>query len=231
MQIPGQGGVVRIGHRGAAGHAPENTLAAVRAGIALGADYVEVDVRRSHDGRLVVMHDALVDRTTNGSGLVAEMTWEQLRRLDAGGGQRVPSVEEVLKAASGRAGVMLEVKTPGLGLELLQSVQTTGFTGPVVYASFLHAEIAAIRAADPRAKTLALIDAVPVAGAAFARDAGASVVGLSEDCATPAFVAELHAAGLEVWVYTVNDPRLIRRVIAAGADGVISNFPERVPGS
>lgn len=221
--------IVRIGHRGAAGHAPENTGAAIRAGTALGVDFVEVDLQRTRDGRLVAMHDERVDRTTDGSGLVAEMTWEELQRLDAGNGERIPSLEAVLAAASGHAGVMLEVKTPGIGADLYRAVQASAFAGPVVYASFLHAEILAIRAIDPRARTLALIESVPPSGTAFARDAMATLVGLDADSATAEFLATLHDDGLEVWLYTVNESRLIRRGLDLGADGIISDYPERIP--
>jgi glycerophosphoryl diester phosphodiesterase len=221
--------VLRIGHRGAAGHAPENTIAAIRKGISLGVDFVEVDVQRTRDGRLVVMHDALVDRTTGGTGLVSDLNWEELQRLDAGHGERVPDVEAVLAAASGHAGVMLEIKAEGIGAELHRLVQASEFAGPVIYASFLHAEIAEMRRIDPAAKTLALMEGVPVSGAAFARDANATLVGLAHEIATAEFIATLHDAGIGVWLYTVNEPRLIQRAIDLGADGVISDYPERVP--
>jgi glycerophosphoryl diester phosphodiesterase len=221
--------IVRIGHRGAAGHAPENTIAALRKGIALGVDFVEFDVQRSQDGRLIVMHDRLVDRTTNGTGLISQMTWEELRSLDAGYGESVPSLEDALAAANGQVGVMLEAKAPGVGPAMRRAVQKTGFDGPLVYSSFLHAEILAIREVDPRARTMALLEGIPVAGAAFACEAGATLVGLAIDFATADFVALLHDAGLEVWVYTVNDPRLIERAIELGVEGIISDFPERVP--
>ena len=156
--------ILRIGHRGAAGHAPENTIAAIHRGIALGVDFVEMDVRCSRDGRLVVMHDATVDRTTDGSGLVEEMTWTELERLDAGGGERVPSVEAALAAASG-VGVMLEIKAAGIGTDLVRAVRASGFAGEVMYASFLHAEILEIRRMDPLARTMALIS-IPFSRAA-----------------------------------------------------------------
>jgi glycerophosphoryl diester phosphodiesterase len=225
--------ILRIGHRGAAGHAPENTIAAIRKGISLGVDFVEVDVQRTRDGRLVVMHDALVDRTTDGTGLVSEMTWKELQLLDAGGGERVPCLEAALEAAlaaaNGHAGVMLEAKTAGIGPDLHRAVRASGFLGPVIYASFLHAEILAIRAIDPLARTMALMECVPVSGAAFARDANATMVGLAYDSAAAEFIATLHDAGLEVLLYTVNEPRLIQRAIDLGVDGVISDYPERVP--
>src|SRR5213593_3287192 len=96
--------VLRIGHRGAAGYAPENTLRSIEQAIALGCDLVEVDVRRTRDGDLVLLHDERVDRTTNGKGNVAEMTLKDLRTLDAGGGPRIPTLQEALHVADGRVG-------------------------------------------------------------------------------------------------------------------------------
>lgn len=221
--------ILRIGHRGAAGHAPENTIAAIRTGIFLGVDFVELDVQRTRDGRLVVLHDELVDRTTNGTGPVCEMSWDELQLLDAGHGERVPSVEAALTAASGRAGMILEAKIPGIGADLFNAVQASLFSGSVIYASFLHAEILAIRRINPRARTMALIECVPLSGAAFAREASAALVGLALDSATAELITVLHDASLEVFLYTVNEPRMIAHAINLGADGVISDYPERVP--
>ncbi len=91
------GSVLRIGHRGAAGHAPENTLASVENAISLGVDLVEVDVQRTSDGHLVIIHDIRVDRTTNGAGLVSGMSLRALRELYAGVRQHIPRVEELLR--------------------------------------------------------------------------------------------------------------------------------------
>jgi glycerophosphoryl diester phosphodiesterase len=221
--------ILRIGHRGAAGHAPENTLAAIRSGISLGVDFVELDVQRTRDRRLVVMHDELVNRTTNGFGPICEMTWDELQLLDAGHGERVPCVDAALAAASGLAGVILEVKTPGIAPDLYKAVQASAFFGSVIYASFLHEEILAIRGIDPQARTMALIEFVPLSGAAFAREVNAALIGLAFDSATREFASALHGAGVELLLYTVNKPTLIARAIDLGADGVISDYPELVP--
>ena len=220
--------VLRIGHRGAAGHAPENTLAAVAAGLALGVDLIEIDVQRTRDGALVVMHDKRVDRTTNGSGTVGELTLGEIRALDAGGGQRVPTLQEVLNAVSGRGGMMLEIITPALAADVVAAVRASRFAGPLVYASFLHAELLAVRNEEPGAATLALLEGVPVAGASFALDVQATHAGLSFESATPDFIAVLQQAGLQVFLYTLNDPRDIASALERGADGIITDFPDRV---
>src|SRR5580698_11249186 len=99
---------LKIGHRGAAGHAPENTLLSLERGIALGVDFVEVDVQQTRDGHLVLMHDKWVNRTTNGAGRLTDLCWSEVRVLDAGEGQRVPLLADVLEASSGRVALILE---------------------------------------------------------------------------------------------------------------------------
>ena len=99
----------------------------------------------------------------------------------------------------------------------------------MIYASFLHGDILEIRKIDPLARTMALMECIPISGVGLARNANATLVGLSLDCATADFIAALHDASLEVFLYTVNDPRLIHCAIELGADGIISDYPERIP--
>jgi glycerophosphoryl diester phosphodiesterase len=222
---------IRIGHRGAAGHAPENTLAAVAKGIELGSDYIEIDAQLTADGELVVIHDKRVDRTTNGHGYVSDLTVGEIRALNAGDGERIPFLAEVLAAVNGRCGLMLEIITPGIGARVVSAVGEARLTTPVVYASFLHSEMVTVREHDPSAHTLALLEGVPVGGASFALDAGVSYVCLGFDSVTAAFVEQLHAGGLTVFAYTLNDPRDIALAQDFGIDGIVSNYPERVPKS
>jgi glycerophosphoryl diester phosphodiesterase len=221
--------IFRIGHRGAAGHAAENTIAAIREGISLGVDFVELDVQRTCDGRLVVMHDETVDRTTDSAGAVSAMTWDAVRLLDAGGGESVPCIEAALAETSGLVGVMLEIKAAGIAAELYDAVRAAEFFGPAIYASFLHAEILAIHAIDPLARTMALVDGIPASAAGFARNTKVQMVGLDYELTNADLVTMLHEAGLGVWMFTVNDPEAIRRTIDLGADGIISDYPELVP--
>ncbi len=219
---------LRIGHRGACGHEPENTLASIARAIALGCAFTEVDVRRTADGALVLLHDERVDRTTNGQGLVAEMTLADIRKLDAGGGQVIPTLEEALATAGGRIGLILELKTEGLAYDLCAIVRASGFAGPVIYASFLHEELQHVRRADPDSKSLVLFKRLPKDPAADAVRLQATHVGLRFDTATRPLVKALHKARLTVFVYTVNKPADIQRMRGLGVDGLISNYPDRL---
>ena len=220
--------MVRIGHRGAAGHAPENTIQAIEKAIALNADFVELDVRRSLDGHLVIIHDAGVDRTTDGHGAVAELTLAELRRLTIANELRIPTLREALKTAAGHVGLLLELKAEGLAEQIWTEVRTSSIPGVVIYASFFHAELLRIRETDPGAQTMALSEAIPVQPTAFAIDAQATHVGLAFDCLSPSFVQALHQAELQVFTYTVNEPADISRARKVGVDGIISDFPDRI---
>jgi glycerophosphoryl diester phosphodiesterase len=219
---------LKIGHRGAAGHAPENTLAAIRKGIDLHVDFIEIDLRCTADGALVALHDSTVNRTTNGKGRVDRLSLRDIKLLDAGNGESIPTLDEVLDLVRGQTGLMLELKIQGLGQMTVEAVQRAGWHAPVIYASFLHGELAVIRSIDAKAALMPLFGRRVSASAAIARRYGASHIGLRHDTVTRRLVEALHAAGLSVSVYTADDTRDIQRVLSLGVDGVISNLPERI---
>lgn len=221
--------IIRVGHRGAAGHAPENTVVAIHAGIACGVEFVEIDLRRTADGALVALHDATVNRTTDGRGRISRLSLQEVKRLDAGNGARIPTLEEALEAASGGTGMMLELKARHIAQQTVGTVRHTGFTGPLLYASFLHDELTQIGKADPGASLMVLFDRFPPASVARAMKYAPSHVGLRHSKATRRLVEAFHRANLHVFVYTPNRPTDIQRAICLGVDGVISNFPDRIP--
>lgn len=220
---------LRIGHRGAAGHAPENTLAAIWKARSFHADLIEVDLRETNDGHLVLLHDDTIDRTTNKTGPVAGMSLEQVQRLDAGNGQRIPTLEEALEIAAGNIGMILELKVEGIGNDACAIVKRTGFREPLIYASFLTDELHRVRQVDPLAKLMVLLPRTlprdPIADAVGVR---ASHVGLHYSSVTPVLLQTYHNLGRLVFTYTVNDPADIRRMRDLGVDGIISDFPDRI---
>ena len=222
------GKILRIGHRGACGHAPENTLASIKRAITLRCSLTEVDIRRTADDELILVHDERIPPTMNGRGLVSEITLEEIRKLDAGGGQTVPTLEEALRAAGGRIGLVLELKTEGLAYDVCAIVRASGFTRPVIYASFVHEELQHIRRIDPEAKTLVLFKRLPKDPGSAAGRLQASHVGLRIDTVTKSLVSALHKARLIVFVYTVNTPAEIKKMKTLRVDGLISDFPDRI---
>src|SRR3989454_12424020 len=153
---------LRVGHRGAAGHVTGNTLASIAKALALGVDFVEIDVRATRDGYPVVFHDRRVDGSTDGSGAVIELTLEEMSRLRTADGQPIPTLDEALAAINNLVGLMLDIKSPGIVKRVWASVTGSKFVRPVIYASFLHAELLVVKRLASGAHTMALLDSVPV---------------------------------------------------------------------
>ncbi|MGQ0556236.1 MAG: glycerophosphodiester phosphodiesterase [Nitrospiraceae bacterium] len=220
--------ILRIGHRGACGYRPENTLASIEHAITLGCHFTEADVRRTADGALVLLHDEQVNRTTNGRGHIAELALEDAQQLDAGSGQKIPTLEETLAMASGRIGLILELKVPGLTYDTCATVRGSGFNGSVIYASFLHEELQHVRRIDPKAQTLALFKRLPDDLVATAISLQATHVGIRINAVTKPLVHRLHDACLLVFVYAIDKPAAMKRMKMLGVDGIISDFPDLI---
>lgn len=220
--------ILRIGHRGACGHAPENTLASIEQAIVLRCALTEVDIQRTSDDELVLLHDERVDRTTNGRGRVADLTLPDIRTLDAGGGESPPKLDDVLKAASGRIGLILELKTGGSAYDVCAIVRGSGFTQPVIYASFLQEELQHVRRANPNAQTMILFTRLPASPWAAAAKLHATHVGLRLDTVSEPLVNALHNQGVIVFAYTANQSTQISKMKMLGVDGIISDFPDLI---
>ena len=220
-----------IAHRGAMGHEPENTLASVRKAFALGALCVEVDAYYV-DGHLVVFHDDRLERTTNGKGYLSEQSFEYLRTLDAGGGQQIPTLEEVCKIIDAQACLNIELKgqdTAEPVAELLIKLIKKGWDKEsFLVSSFHHRELLKIKQLIPEIKLGALIHGLPVDDAKFAEDLGAFSVHPSLECIDQRFIDDAHARCLRVFVYGVDHREDIARMFKLGVDGVFTGYPERV---
>ena len=218
--------MLRIAHRGASAQAPENTLAAIRRAIELGARWVEVDVQACVDG-LVVIHDETLKRTTDGTGEVAMHTLAMLRALDAGAGERIPLPQEVLALCRGRCGLNLELKGPGVApllLPVVQAALTEGWRAQDLLASsFDWAQLRALRVALPRVPLGVLAQQVDAAACAVARALHAAVIGCALARVDAAAVAAAHQAGCRLWVFTVNAAADFERLATLGVDGVFTD--------
>lgn len=231
------------GHRGARGHAPENTLLAFALAFDLGAEAIECDVQRSRDGELVIIHDGTVDRTTDGTGYVAEMHSRELRALDAGRrwGIRahIPTLAETLALVRERGGALnLEIK----GESVEQAIGTAEAVEPVLRAldddqrqrilvsSFEHPAIQLLKERLPWLRIGALY------GSEWRRQdliapalaLGTEAIHPGANLVTPELIRRAHDAGLRVNIWTANRTPTIRQLLAWGADGLFSDFPERV---
>jgi glycerophosphoryl diester phosphodiesterase len=234
-----------VAHRGASSTRPENTIPSLEEAIRLGAGIVELDVRLSRDGVPVVIHDPAVDRTTDGTGLVHELSAAELSSLNAGTEAEptpVPTLAEVLRCVSGRAAIASEIKNiPGEPAfeptreSIVEAVHAElehqGFDGAVLVISFNPSSIAASKLVAPDVPTGFLTtDLVPPREAlAYAASAGHDMVLPGTRASIPAgpsFVEEVHAAGLRLGTWTVDDPETVRMLLARGFDAVASNDPK-----
>lgn len=218
-------------HRGAKGHAPENTLAAFAEALDLGARWMETDVFLV-EGELVVIHDDRLDRTTNGHGYVTESSLAYLRSLDAGKGQRIPFLIEVCDLIEGEAGINIELKGPGTATRVAhfinQLVTTTSWRlDQFIVSSFDHPELLAFVQMMPGIRVGVLTANIPIGYAEFAEPFKAWSVHASREFVNREFVNDVHRRGMKIFVYTVNDADDYARLRKLGIDGVFSDFPDR----
>ncbi len=230
-----------MAHRGQRATFPEQTLEAYAAAIALGADGIETDVQLTRDGRLAMLHDLTLDRTTDGHGPVADVDWADLQRLDAGSWFdanfarcRIPSLEETIELVVG-AGLLLcieikgdAVKAPRTAAAVARLVRDRGLIDQVFISSFDHAALAVARreAGEPLLAPERLPEAGPpdpAAAVAQALGLDAAVLQHRWEDLTGGVVDALHAAGVAVWSWPIDSLESIARSIAVGADGVIGD--------
>ncbi|MBN2305517.1 MAG: glycerophosphodiester phosphodiesterase [Anaerolineae bacterium] len=225
-----------IGHRGAQGLAPENTLAAFQTAIDLKIDGVEFDVQRTQDGELVVIHDDEVDRTTDGSGRVWDLTLAQIKALDAGGwfdarfrGERVPTLREVFGLLRDTDLLLfVELKDPwrfeGIEADVIALIREYGLVERAQLRSFYHAALHTAYRVDPGIALSELwFDRLPADN-----EITLKTVNALHALYTPEHIQRLHDRGIQVTAWTVDEVDEARRLIEAGIDGLTTNFPDRL---
>ena len=223
-----------IAHRGASAYRPENTCAAYALAVEQAADMIEIDLHRTRDGAVVVAHDAELERI-GGQGEIGETTLAELRRLDAGGGEPVPTLDEVLDRFAARLPFNLELKQAsagpyeGLPAAALEAVESRGLLGDTLFSSFYDSVLHDLRRHAAGARIALLVSPrAPSRWLERARALAAEAVNPERSLVNEAFVAEAHAAGLAVYVFTVDPEREMERLIGLGVDGLFTNVPDRM---
>jgi glycerophosphoryl diester phosphodiesterase len=222
-----------IGHRGVCGHEPENTLRSIRRAIKLGVDMIEIDVFRLPTGEIILMHDDRVDRTTNGHGLTLSLGFEYLRRLDAGKGEQIPTLQEAIELINKRVPLNIEIKNPGSSAAVaavLQDYLNKGWRPEdFLVSSYNHHELLAFKNVMPTVKTAALIYSVPLDYAGCCIPLRSEIIAPATDLITPEFVTDAHERGLLVyaWVWQPVYQEETRRLYAMGIDGLYTDFPDQ----
>ncbi len=236
---------ILVGHRGSSAVAPENTLAAFQQALADGADAIELDVHLSRDGEVVVIHDARLERTTNGRGKVKNRTLPELKRLSAGAwfdkkysSERIPTLDEVFECVGGKMGVNIELKTElsrhlagQIAEQCIHIVRRHRASGYVMISSFHHPFVNYAKALDPGITAGVLYHPVRH----YRRSAGVLVAAANADffiCHRNAIrgknIRRIHKNGYLVGVYTVDTRKSLERMLDIGVDCIFSNDPGKM---
>jgi glycerophosphoryl diester phosphodiesterase len=223
-----------IAHRGASGQLAENTLPAYELAVEQGADMIEIDLRRTQDGALVVAHDEELSGL-GGKGEIAAATLAEVRALDAGGGERVPTLDEVLDRLGERIPFNLELKRgsramyEGLERAALDAVRERGLLERTLFSSFFDPVLERLRALAPEARLARLFSPRdPERPLERARAVKAEAINPWRGLARPELIEAAHAEGLAVYVFTVDEEEEMRSLLDLGVDGIFTNFPDRL---
>jgi glycerophosphoryl diester phosphodiesterase len=217
--------MLKIGHRGARAYEPENTLLSYKKALELGVDAVELDVRRTKDGELVVIHDPEVDRTTDGKGLVSDLTLKQVKQFKTEKDQRIPTLEEALDFLDRKVKVLVELKETGYEDKVLRLVQSKASESNVIIVSFHEEALRKVRELSEQVET-GLIYARHKNPVKAASDLKANYLLPLYRFTHSADVQKAHQNGLKVIVWTINKPEEVAEYGKKGVDGITSDRPD-----
>ncbi len=216
---------MKIGHRGARAYEPENTLRSFKKAIELGADAVELDVRRTKDGEVIVIHDAKVDKTTNGKGLVNEFTMNQIEQLVTEKGEKIPTLKEALEFLDKKVKILIELKEIGLEKKVLRLLSEKRLEKNVIIVSFLEEALRKVRELNEEVETglIYVRHKNPINAALELR--ATYLLPLYRFTHT-ANVQKAHENSLKVIVWTINTHEEVTEYVKKGVDGIASDRPD-----
>ncbi len=231
-----------IAHRGFSAKAPENTLRAFKHAIRSGAEYLELDLHKSKDDSIMVIHDKYVDRTSSdGSrGAVAQMTYAELRKVCVGYSDKfgkkykhakIPTLKETLSATKGKIKVCIEIKVHDIEKDVMKIINDLNMNNEVIIFSFYYDVLEKIRELDANIPILYLKGKATEETLEQALAISAQAVGIgSRTMITKSYVDHVHKKGLELWQWTVNEPKDMERLLEMDIDGIITNYPDKALG-
>jgi glycerophosphoryl diester phosphodiesterase len=217
--------MLKIGHRGARAYEPENTLSSFRKALELGVDAVELDVRKTRDNEIVVIHNADVNKTTDGSGEVNELTLEEIQGLVTEKGEHVPTLDEVLDVVARRVKVLIELKETGLEKQVIDLIRKRKLTENVIIVSFLEDALRKVRELSDEVET----------GLIYVRHKNPiqAALDLKAEYLLPLYrfthsanVKKAHEKGLKVIVWTINNKEEVGEYKKKGVDGIATDRPD-----
>ncbi len=209
--------------------APENTLLSFRRAIDIGVDWIEFDLHESKDGVLVVIHDDTVDRTTNGKGKVSDMTFEQLQRLDAGNGQKIPSLQQVIDLARDRVRLDMEIKQKGIENDVVNAIHENRLARQCMVSSFIYGSIKKVYELDPNIATAAIMSKLPddiekCLDILF-DDVNTRIMMIGKKIAGEPFVREIRRRGFRVGIWNADTAEEIEKYAYMEPYYLCSNYP------
>jgi glycerophosphoryl diester phosphodiesterase len=194
--------------------------------IDIGADQIEIDAQLTKDGHLILMHDSTVDRTTNGTGKVADLTFAEIRQLDAGSGERVPTLEEALALANGKVILQIELKGPGTAKPVVHTVTAAGRQDQVILTSFIHQELKEVHRLNPQIHLGALWGRLPADVVQQTKQLGVQALHVWHEFIDQQLVTEVHAQGFLIRAWNTSKEEDMRRLISLGVDAIGSDRPD-----
>ena len=218
--------MILTGHRGAAKLEPENTLLSIQKAIDLGVDQIEIDVHLTRDQHLVVIHDTTADRTTDGQGAIADFTLAEVKRLDAGKGERIPTLQEVIDLVHGKVVLQIELKGPDTAAPVVQTVEQNCMENEVLLTSFVHDRLRETRQLNPNLRLGALWANPPPDACEQAVNMGAEAIHIQHLNIDSELVQKAHAHGLKIRAWNPDTVEEIQRVVDLGVDAIGSNRPD-----
>ena len=220
---------MRVGHRGARAYAPENTLTSFKKALEIGVDAIELDVRKTKDNQIVVIHDADIKRTTNGKGLVNELTLAQIKGFSSEGGEKILTLQEALDFLDEKVKVIVELKESGVEEQVLSIVHDRGLEKNVAIISFLEDAIRKVRQLDKDVET-GLIYAKHSNPVKSALELKANYLVALYRFTHTANVLKAHKNGLKIIVWTINTHEEAQEYAKKGVDGIASDKPDILKG-
>lgn len=225
--------MLKIGHRGARGYEPENTLIGFQKALALNVDQIELDIHGSADGEIMVIHDETVDRTTNGSGYVNSFTRLELQQFQIEGQQYIPTLIEVLNLIDLKCSINIEIKSNGLANKLVAIIEQYVTEKQWKYSDFIVSSfewdnLEKIRLLNPSIPIAVLTETSIEDALAFAKKIKAQAINPDFQLLSTENVSQMQQAGFQVFPWTVNEIKDIKRIQSYKVDGIISDFPNRL---
>lgn len=223
-----------IGHRGARGHLAENTLPSIAKALELGVDGIEIDVFRCASGELVVFHDQTLEKLTNATGYIEQLDLDSIRNIEVLNGFTIPTLEEVLNLINGRVMLNIELKGSQTAILTDQMLQTffekeTWSAEKILISSFDWEELKLFYEVNQKVPIAILTEDDPLDALPIAKELNAVAINPNYKSLNKENLTKIHKKGLKIYPWTVNQPEEISALLALGVDGIITDFPERVP--